>query len=143
MRIKELLKTIKWELFYLLSKLNQKKMFTRVKDRFHLTDIEPVYGKKFYLLAVQLVDVDGGEFPFTEWITAERFSLNKYRGKIAVGKDYNEWTRIRKNISEDYTTILNQIRCERIPFKEVVALKIRYVGEKNTSHVFHYTPRRP
>lgn len=122
----------------------EQRIFKRTKKRFQLTDLDPVFGSAFYLEAVQLVDIDGN---FTDWVTLKKFSIVNYKREnlLPVGKNIKEWIKAKKQISDDYCVCLNQIFREKIiPFKQVVALKVRFLGEpKRISHIFHYTPPRP
>ena len=125
--------------------MKQLKFFGQVDRRFTMTDEDPCYGSAFYLKAVQLVNIDG---EYTDWIPLSKLYLSDYtEGKLlSIGKDKKEWIETKRKISDAYCSCINCLSKEYItPFKQVVALKIRYLGEpKDVSHVFHYyTPRNP
>ena len=116
--------------------------FEQVKKRFSSTDEDPLYGGTFYLEDVQLQDIEGD---YTDWLTVDEFTFDKYYidRPLLIGKDLYEWRRLRKQISDDYCEGLNKLMKGRItPFKQVVSLKIHYMGEKGVSHVFNYNAPR-
>jgi len=120
----------------------KQKFFGQTDGRFRMTDDEPNYNAAFYLVAVQLVNIDGD---YTDWIPTTKLSFGGYDGLLSIGKNMNEWKQIKKKLSDIYSENINYLTKGKItPIKQMVALKIRYLGEKDKEHVFHYyAPRNP
>ena len=134
-----------WSSFCFTINFKTMRTFGQVESRFPATDGDPLFGTAFYLEAVQLENING---KYTDWIPLSKLWFNGYGEEdlLPIGKNMKEWINMKKKISEDYCEGLNWLTKGNItPFKQMVALKIRYLGEpKKVTHVFHYyAPRNP
>ena len=113
--------------------------FGKRDGKFRSDSENPKYGTAFYLVAVQLENINR---EFTDWIPTSKIAVQNFTKDrlLPIGKNSKEWDSIKKEISDSYCTVLNSLLTNIIPYKEVVALKIRYLGEKKATHVFHYYP---
>ena len=141
---RELLKNKPMELFYFKKQNNMRtNFFGQAKGIFPGTPEDPRYGAAFYLEAVQLVNIDG---EYTNWIPLTKLYISGYSevDLLSVGKTVRDWVGTKRKMSDAYCDCLNKVTTIT-PFKQMVALKIRYLGEpKGVSHVFHYyAPRNP
>ena len=113
------------------------------------TEENPRYGSKFIVVGIQLQDIDGY---YTEMMDFK--IMNKEDKEIprlfSAGKSWGEWKRIKEKLSDEICTSLNKMRMnswheERkralapflagpapVNFKDVVALKVRYFGDRKT-----------
>ena len=105
---------------------------------YHFED--PKYGQPFQIVAIQLESIDGkftgwiedGEIPFGEGVIDFSDYLKKIR---KVGENDREVKKMKDKISDDISKDLNKLfeMCEMTVtrVKDVVALKVHYLGEPN------------
>ena len=100
---------------------------TKKIERFSPTEIEPKYGQAFVIEAVQYQDIDRN---FTDWIKA--VPVEYYDRLISVGKNFSEWKKNKRLISDDFCKMMNEGLCSKIgmiPVKDIANFEVSYLGE--------------
>ena len=96
--------------------------------KYYPTEEEPRYGECFQIKAIQTVkNIDGY---YSKWILCN-FDKNEL---IPVGKNWGEWRKRKQKISDDMCKIFNWDKSIKVPIKDVVALKVHYLGDPAQSH---------
>jgi hypothetical protein len=100
----------------------------------------PKYGQAFQIVAIQLESIDND---YTDWI--EKGKINLYGGMTVdfseylkglrkMGENDREWKKMKEMISNDICGDLNTLfgmSSKKItPVKDIVAYKIRYIGDR-------------
>jgi len=102
-------------------------MGRKVNKRFYPTEEDPRYGCAFQVEDLQFITIDGD---YTDWVGLcyldERL--------ISVGKNWSEWKKNKKRISDEFTTDANKMINPKVtPYRDVVAIKVHYLGDPEGS----------
>ena len=95
--------------------------------RFYPTEEDPRYGQVFQIVEIQFQDIDRR---FTGWIGRTGNIKFTKRELIAVGKDWIEWKKNKRKISDKFIELFDKLGITKAPLKEVVALKVHYLGDQ-------------
>lgn len=91
--------------------------------RFYPTEEDPRYGKVFQVIDIQFEDIDRN---YTGW-TGIRYADDRL---LEIGKDWSQWKKNKSKISDDFTLGINSMmKKDATPYKDVVALKVHYLGD--------------
>ena len=113
---------------------------TEVMDHKYGHTEDPMYGQAFQIVAIQLESIDND---YTDWIEKGKIQLgggteidfSEYlKGLRKMGENDREWKKMKEMISNDICGDLNTLfgmALKKItPVKDVVAYKIRYIGDR-------------
>jgi hypothetical protein len=112
---------------------------TEVMDHKYGHTEDPMYGQAFQIMAIQLESIDN---EFTDWIENGKVRLcggieidfSEYlKGLRKMGENDREWKKMKEMISNDICGDLNTLFGMALknitPVKDIVAFKIRYLGD--------------
>jgi hypothetical protein len=101
---------------------------------------DPKYGQAFQIIAIQLESIDND---FTDWIEKGEIQLcggiqvdfSEYlKGLRRMGENDREWKKMKEMISDevcgDLNTLFGMALKKITPVKDIVAFKIRYIGDR-------------
>jgi hypothetical protein len=100
---------------------------------------DPMYGQAFQIVAIQSESIDND---YTDWIEKGKINLcgiqidfSEYlKGLRKMGENDREWKKMKEMISNDICGDLNTLfgmASKKItPVKDIVAFKIRYIGDR-------------
>ena len=101
---------------------------------------DPKYGQAFQIMAIQLKSINND---YTDWIEKGKIRLcggmtvdfSEYlKGLRKMGENDREWKKMKEMISNDICGDLNTLfgmASKKItPVKDIVAYKIRYIGDR-------------
>lgn len=111
------------------------------------TNEEPEFNKRFIILGIQIVDIDGNYSDMFEFGLRDNNDPDKPK-KFEVGSNFRQWMMNKRKISDELVRSMNagfqrsRDREKKLPFflqrpvaenwKEVVAFKIKYVDDLTT-----------
>ena len=111
-----------------------------VMDHKYSHSEDPKYGQAFQIVAIQLESIDND---FTDWIEKGKIRLcggiqidfSEYlKGLRKMGENDREWKKMKEMISdevcEDLNTLFGRTLKKITPVKDIVAFKIRYIGDR-------------
>lgn len=114
------------------------------------TNEEPEFNKKFIILGIQVVDIDGNYSDMFEFKLMKNGDPDVPR-KFEVGSNFRQWMINKKKISDELVRNTNigfqksRNREKKLPFylqrpvaenwKDVVAFKIKYVDDPTTEYI--------
>ncbi len=106
----------------------KRELWPTVEKKYTWTEENPRYGQAFQLVAIQLENIDR---ELKDWLDVE-YTDNRL---IKVGKDWFEYKKMKNKLSDEWVENLNHM-ITGTPFKDVVALKVHYFGDKpNIYHI--------
>lgn len=113
---------------------------TEVMDHKYNHSEDPKYGQAFQIIAIQLESIDND---FTDWIEKGKIQLcggmeidfSEYlKGLRKMGENDREWKKMKEMISDeickDLNTLFGMASKKITPVKDIVAYKIRYIGDR-------------
>lgn len=99
----------------------------------------PKYGQAFQIMAIQLESINND---YTDWIEKGKIRLcgmtvdfSEYlKGLRKMGENDREWKKMKEMISDevcgDLNTLFGMALKKITPVKDIVAFKIRYIGDR-------------
>lgn len=114
------------------------------------TNEEPEFNKRFTILGIQIVDINGNYSDMFEFNLRDNEDPDKPR-KFEVGSNFRQWMTNKRKISDELVRSTNiglqrsRDREKKLPFylqrpiaenwKEVVAFKIKYTDDLITEYI--------